>query len=147
MKLLLENSRYLVLIGVITSLIAAIAAFVWGIVKGAGIISSMVTTSGKDPLLAGAFVELLDAFLIAAALYIFAVALYELFIADLNLPTWLVIHNLDELKGMLVNVVILVMGITFLEHLIEWQHAEETLLFGLGIAAVSVVLILFKRNH
>ncbi len=142
MKSLLENSRYLVLIGVVMSLIAAIAAFVWGIVKGAGIISSMIVTAGKEPLLAGAFVELMDAFLIAAALYIFAVALYELFIADLNLPTWLVIHNLDELKGMLVNVVI-----TFLEHLIEWQHAEETLLFGLGIAAVSAALILFKRNH
>ena len=147
MKALLENSRYLVLIAVIMSLIASVAAFIWGVLRGIGLISSLITTAGKDPLLAGTFIELMDSFLVATALYIFAVALYKLFIEDLNLPAWLVIHNLEELKGMLVNVVILVMGITFLEHLSEWEHAEETLLFGLGVSAVSGVLIWFKRSH
>ena len=147
MKALLENSRYMVLIAVVVSLIASLAAFVWGVLRGVGIVSSLIASGGKDPLLAGSFIELMDSFLVAVALYIFAVALYELFIEDLNLPAWLVIHNLEELKGMLVNVVILVMGITFLEHLSEWEHAEETLLFGVGVSAVSGVLIWFKRSH
>ncbi len=147
MKQLLEQSRYLILVCVIASLAAAVAAFLWGVVKTATAIGNLIATSGKDPLAAFSLIELIDAFMIGTALYIFAIALYELFIGDLNLPPWLTVHNLDELKVTLANVIILVMAITFLEHLLQWTSPQDTFLFGLAVAAVAAVLIAFGRKR
>jgi uncharacterized membrane protein YqhA len=47
----------------------------------------------------------IDAFLIAIALYVFTVSIYELFVADLNLPDWMIAHNLDELKAKLSGII------------------------------------------
>ena len=45
------------------------------------------------------FVQIIDAFLIASGLLIFALGLYELFVGDIDLPAWLVIKDLDSLKA------------------------------------------------
>ncbi len=60
-------------------------------------------------------VEAVDAFLIAIAVYIISIGLYSLFIDDkLPLPKWLEVHNLEDLKGNLVSVVIAVLAVLFL---------------------------------
>jgi len=145
MKTLLEQSKYLVLIGVVASLVACVAAFGWGVVKTINVIGSLINTAGKYPNAAVSLIELMDAFLIAVALYIFAVGVYELFIGDLNLPQWLVIHDLQALKTKLVNVVILVMAIAFLQRFYEGRDPVDTLLSGVAVAVVSGVLIAFNR--
>jgi uncharacterized membrane protein YqhA len=86
----------------------------------------------------------MDVFLIATVLFIFAVGIYELFIGKLKLPDWLEIHNLHGLKVKISSVVIMVMGIIFLKHLVEWQDPQGTLFFGLGVAVVSAALIAFS---
>lgn len=91
-------------------------------------------------------IALLDAFLLAIVLYIFAVALYELFIGEIKVPPWLVIRNLDDLKLKLVSVIILVMAVTFLEHLVQWEKPLETLMFGAATALVLSSLILYMRT-
>jgi uncharacterized membrane protein YqhA len=73
------------------------------------------------------------------------VAIYELFIGDLTLTDWLVIHNLDELKSKLVSVIVLVIGLTFLEKFIEWHDPSAILQNGLAGALIVGVLILFVR--
>ena len=71
----------------------------------------------------------MDIFLIATVLFIFAMGMYELFIEKINLPEWLIINNLHDLKAKLSSVIILVMGITFLKHLVEWTDPQGTLYF------------------
>lgn len=144
MKKLLSNSRYLVLIAVIASIISAFAAFLWGGYKTYEIIYHAVGSIGDDDHAIGVeLISLMDTFMIATALYIFAVGLYELFIADLDLPEWLSIHNLHDLKAKLSGVIILVMAVNFLEHLVHWKDASATLMFGLSIAVVTASLIAF----
>jgi uncharacterized membrane protein YqhA len=87
---------------------------------------------------------LMDKFLIAAGLYIFAAAMYELFIGDLTLPAWLVVHNIHEIKTLLSSIIILVLAITFLEHVIEWSNPQGVLQMGIGIAVVIAALIAFN---
>lgn len=145
MKILLEKSIYLVLIAVVCSLAASAAAFVWGAVKTAGVVWHLMTNLGHDPSAGISLIALMDTFLIATALLLFAVGLYELFIREIALPAWLVIRNLHDLKVKLSSVIILVMGVTFLEHLVEWKDAQDTLLLGLAVAVVSAVLIAFSR--
>ena len=42
---------------------------------------------------------------------------------------------------LIATVIILVMGITFLKHLVEWSDPQGTLYFGIAVAAVSGALI------
>lgn len=145
MEKLLEKSRYLILIAIASSILASVAAFLWGATKTIAIILSLITSYGKDPLATIALIELMDTFLIATALFIFAVGMYELFIKDISLPEWLVIHNLHDLKTKLSSVIILVMAVTFLKHLVEWEDPQGTLFFGVAVALVSAALIAFSH--
>lgn len=145
MEKLLEKSRKLIFIAVISTLIASVAAFLWGALKTATIIMNLIMSYGKDPLAGIALIELMDTFLIATALFIFSLGMYELFINDINLPEWLVIHNLHDLKAKLGSVIILVMAVTFLKHLVEWKDPQGTLFYGIAIAVVSASLIAFSH--
>jgi uncharacterized membrane protein YqhA len=60
-----------------------------------------------------------------------------------SLPEWLIIRNLHDLKVKLSSVIVLVMGIIFLEHLVEWKDPQGTLFFGTAVAVVSASLIAF----
>lgn len=144
MARLLEKSRYLVLLAVVPSLFAATAAFLWGVWKTILVIIEIIVTQGKDPLTAVALIELMDKFLIAAGLYIFAVGMYELFIGELSLPEWLKVHNLHEIKSRLSSVIILVMAIVFLEHVVEWKEPQGTLFLAIAVALVTAALIAFS---
>ena len=143
MKKLIEKSKSLFLIAVASSLAASAVAFLWGMVKTISVIIDLVTSFGKDPLVAIDLIKLMDIFLIATVLFIFAMGLYELFIDNISLPEWLIITNLHDLKVKLGSVIILVMGITFLEHLVEWKDPQGTLFFGIAVAVVSASLIAF----
>jgi uncharacterized membrane protein YqhA len=90
-------------------------------------------------------IAVMDVFLIATALLIFSLGLYELFIGKLDLPKWLAIRNLDDLKDKLRGVIIFVMTVTFLEHLVLWQDAVATLKFAGAIAVVIVALVISAR--
>jgi uncharacterized membrane protein YqhA len=145
LKPLLERSRYLVVIAVLACLAGALGAFGWGAFKTWHALAFLFESGGKDPLGAIKFIELMDVFLIATALLIFAIGLYELFIEDVVMPPWLVIHSLQDLKAKLGSVIVLVLAVNFLSHLVEWQNGRETLEFGLAVAAVSATLIAFGR--
>ncbi len=144
MRKLLEKSNYLVLIAVFSSLLASVAAFVWGAVKSVKVIIDIIVNIGSESNFTVPLIEVMDIFLIATVLFIFSLGMYELFIGKLSLPQWLVIKNLHDLKVKLSSVVIMVMGIHFLKHLVEWQDPQGTLFFGLSVAVVSAALIAFS---
>ena len=145
LKRILESSRYLVLLGVLSSLAASLTVFLWGVWKTGAVIVTLLQSGGKDPLTVVRLIELMDKFLIAVGLYIFAVGLYELFIGDLDLPDWLVIHDLHDIKSRLSQILVLFMAVTFLEHLVEWKDPLATLYFALAITLVMGALIAFNR--
>ena len=145
---ILESGRYLILIAVVSTFIAALGTFLWGAYKtfeGVMLIIDSIT-KGADTSQAGIqMIAILDAFLLATILYIFAIALYELFISRLDVPEWLVIDNLDDLKLKLISVIILIMAVTFLEHLAQWKNALETMMFGISIAVVLIGLVFYSQ--
>jgi uncharacterized membrane protein YqhA len=143
MKKLLESSTRLILIVVVTALIAAVAALAWGVYQAGDTIVHLLKDF-NDPLIAVSFIEIMDAFLIAIGLYIFALVVYELFIGDLDLPAWLQIHTLYELKVKLVSVIVLVMGVKFLEKFAESKSAEDTLMIGIAFAVAAAALVGFS---
>ncbi|MFN4319293.1 MAG: YqhA family protein, partial [Aquificaceae bacterium] len=76
--------------------------------------------------------------------------LYELFVGKLNVPDWLKIESIDQLKAKLASVIILILAITFTKNVVKWKDPMETLLFGVAIAVVVGVLIFYykvKEEH
>lgn len=146
MKKTLESSRYMVLLAVVSSLAASLAAFLWGMYTAFTVVIHLIDTRGKDPIIAVEMLELMDKFLIAVGLYIFAIGIYELFIRDdLELPDWLAVHTLHDIKVRLSSIAMLVMIIAFAERVVQWDAPQATLYFGLAIAVVMAATVLF--NH
>ena len=143
MKIILEKSRYLAMVGVISLLLTSVAALAWGAVKAAYVVMLVINSFGADAAITVEFIKIVDSFLIATAILIFTVSLYELFIGELNVPEWMLAHDLYELKTKLSSMIVLVMAVKFLQKLIEVKDANELLLRGLATAVVSAVLIAF----
>lgn len=143
MKNILEKSRYLAMVGIVALLLASVAAFVWGALKTYRVIALVVSSLGTDKAITIGFIEIIDAFLIATAILIFTVSMYELFIDKVNAPDWMLAHNLYELKNKLSSMIVLVMAVKFLEKFMNGQDANELLLIAIATALVSAVLIAF----
>lgn len=97
-------------------------------------------------LLLGA-IEAVDIFLLATVLYVVALGLWELFVDDaVDLPAWLEIHSLDDLKSKLISVVIAVLSVLFLGTVIEKSEPMSIALTGAGIGIVIAALAFFLRS-
>jgi len=145
---LLASSRYLFIIGVVGSFILSLAMFVYGgIVTIQAVVQSFALTGiGAEgaTTLAVVAIEVVDVFLLATVFYIIALGLYALFIDDqLPLPAWLEIHNFDDLKGKLVSVIIVAMGVLFLGRLVTEEGQAGLLGYGVAIALVIASLTYF----
>jgi uncharacterized membrane protein YqhA len=143
MKFILERSKYLALVGVIALLFAAVAAFAWGTLKTVDTIFLVLSSMGRDKAITVELIEIVDSFLIATALLIFSVSLYELFIDKLELPDWMLAHDLYDLKTKLSSMIVLVMAVKFLEKLLDVKDAKALLQIGIATALMSAVLIAF----
>jgi uncharacterized membrane protein YqhA len=145
LKTILERSRYLAFIGIMSLLITSIAAFVWGAIKTYNVILLLITSLGADKKITIGFIEIVDTFLIATAILIFMLSLYELFIDKINVPDWMLAHDLYELKGKLSSMIVLVMSVKFLEKFMEGKDANELMHTAIAITLVSAVLIAFSH--
>ncbi len=146
MKTFLENSRYVVLVGIMGTFLAPLALFLFGL---AGVISAIWDgLAGSNPFSSSNIKELsivlvnaIDIFLLATVVYIIALGLYELFIDEsLNLPRWLEVHTLDDLKSRLLGVIVVLLPVTFLGKLVEWKQGQDILWLGLAVGAVLIAI-------
>ncbi|HEX9996104.1 MAG TPA: YqhA family protein, partial [Abditibacterium sp.] len=79
--------------------------------------------------------------------YITSIGLYELFIDDsIEVPAWLEIHTLDDLKVKLLGVVVTVLGVLFLGQIVTWDGQRELLGYGVSIAAVIGAITFYTRK-
>lgn len=146
----LSKSRFLVFIAVLGTLIGATTLLFYGAAETAGLIRQLFAPEG-DPLKAKAlilaFIELTDLFLLATVLYVIGIGLFELFIDDrLDLPNWLEIHDLDDLKEKLIGVLIVVMAVLFLGQVVTWDGERNLLPYGAAIALVIASLTWFVKQ-
>ena len=144
---IISASRYLIVVAVICIFITGMALLVYGASATYALVAHLFNggvnaKSAKALVLAA--IELVDLFLLATVLFVIAIGLYELFIDDnLQLPNWLEIHTLDDLKDKLIGVVIVVLGVLFLGQAISWDGQRDLLGFGTAIALVVAALTYF----
>jgi uncharacterized membrane protein YqhA len=140
----LERARYLAIIAVFGSLVSALVGFLIGTQKAVALAVRALRGLEENPSLR--LVQTMDSFLIGAALLLFALATYELFIDSLKLPDWLRVESLDDLKGKLAGIVVLVMAVEFLEQLTTETDMTALLKRAIAIALVAGVLTVFGRT-
>lgn len=143
MAKLLEKSKYVVLIAVVSLMVCSVATFGWGAVKTGRFVLSLLG-NGNETLIIVALLDVVDTFLIATVLFIFAIGLYELFVGPLTQPEWLYIDDLNKLKAKLSDVIVLFMAIKFLDKLLQAKDYQDTVLYALSVAIVAAVLIAFN---
>lgn len=148
MKKLLEKSRYTVILAVMSTLLGAILLFIHATISmiGTAIHMFKALVTNETYHVAAHMVGILDVFLLAVILYIFAIGLYELFIGDLDMPGWLNITDLDDLKKKLSSVIALMLAVIFLEHLSEWKDPQGTLYFAIAISIVIFSLVFYMKS-
>ncbi len=99
----------------------------------------------------GFFLLDIDLFLVGVTLLISAIGLYELFIRDIpsdhpaGLPSWLEIHDLNDLKSRVLAMIILVLSVSFVETAVDSPDGRQVLELGGGVALVIVALTVFMR--
>lgn len=157
----LWHSRLIVLLAVVASLASAVAMFFMASVDAWYMISHLFHYA--SPALGGAervalraetvthVVEMVDGYLLATVLLIFALGLYELFISKIdmaeeasNSSQVLVITSLDDLKSRLAKVVLMILVVRYFEHALSMHFATslDLLMFAGGIALLGLALYL-----
>jgi uncharacterized membrane protein YqhA len=154
MERLLLSARYLIVLAVLTSLVGAVAILIYGLIITLHIIGTLFLeeafTIEASKELALGFIEVLDLLFLGVVMYITALGLYRLFINQtFHLPHWLKIEEFEELKVILVGVVIVLLAVNFTGQVVDWHGTGEILTLGIAISMViaSIGLILYVRNY
>ena len=144
MKWLIEKSRYVALIGVLGLFACSLTAYGLGVYKTVNAVLAIATGEVKDDFALIALFDCLDSFLVATAMLVISVSLYELFIGALEVPDWMLVRNLNELKAKFTFVIIPVMAVKFLQKLLSGEGALDTLHYGAAVGAVALALAAFN---
>lgn len=148
------RTRFVVLLAIIAVMLVAVSLFLLGTIQAvlgiwhawSSVLQGALTEESQagTTQLTVEFLELVSVMLKAVVFYIIGVGLYSLFIAPLNLTVSLGVETLVDLESKVVSVVVVILGVTFLEHFIRWEKPTETLQFGAALALVVVALVLFQ---
>ncbi len=85
-----------------------------------------------------------DAILLGTVLLVIGYGLYELFIdADIDVPMWLRVNDLDDLKSKLIGVVVAIVAVVFVGVFVDSNRSEEVISYGVGAGALVVGLAIF----
>lgn len=139
------TSRFVALFAVLGTALSALAVYLYG--------AAFVVVTVWEAITHGApseeglkhltiqLVEATDAFLLGTVLYIVSIGFFQLFIdSDVDIPGWMRITNLDQLKSKLVGVIVVLLSVTFLGRVSNWQSGTEIAYLGVAVAVVIAAL-------
>jgi uncharacterized membrane protein YqhA len=143
----LSATRYVVLLGVIACALGALLCFIGALAQLALVAThalSGLDTTSEIKALTVSEIFLADVCLIATALFLVAVGLYELFISKIDFPVGVTVASLDDLKDKLLGVIVVALAVTFLAQITTWDGKTDLLSYGISIALVILALGAFS---
>lgn len=141
--LLLKLFTFLAVIGIIT---LAIGVYFYSFYEIGQVIKTIVFEKPGEGEVILKSLKAIDSVLIGVVFFIIGLGLFELFIGPIdNLPEWFHIKNIDQLKTMLIKVIVVVMGVSFTGRIVTWNGSSDLLNYGVGLAAVVFALSFFLQ--
>jgi uncharacterized membrane protein YqhA len=145
MRRLIEISRFAVVLPSVSSLIGGIVLMILG---SLGILKATIDTVLTRAPLKETIVSILtsvDAILLGTVLLVIGYGLYELFVdTNLEIPQWLEINNLDDLKAKLTGVIVAIIAVVFVGLLVDSRASGDVMNYGIGAGAVVLSLAAFS---
>jgi uncharacterized membrane protein YqhA len=144
MKRIMGLTRYAVFVPAIASIIGALLLMAQG---SWAMLMAVVDSVSDGYGLKETIVEVLtavDAILLGTVLLVIGYGLYELFIdANLDVPQWLRVYDLDDLKSKLIGVVVAIVAVVFVGVFVDSNRASDVISYGVGAGALVVGLAIF----
>ena len=144
MKRVLGLTRYAVFVPALASIVGALLLMAQGSVA---IVAAVISSIQDETKLKVTIVDVLtaiDAILLGTVLLVIGYGLYELFIdADIDVPLWLRVRNLDDLKSKLIGVVVAIIAVVFVGVFVDSNRASDVISYGAGAGAIVAGLALF----
>ena len=144
MKRIMGLTRYAVFVPAIASIIGALLLMAQG---SWAMLMAVIDSVSNGYGLKETIVEVLtavDAILLGTVLLVIGYGLYELFIdADLDVPQWLRVYDLDDLKSKLIGVVVAIVAVVFVGVFVDSNRASDVISHGVGAGALVVGLAIF----
>lgn len=144
MKHILGLTRYAVVVPAFASVIGALLLMAMGSIS---MVTVFIETFSSNLSLKETVVEVLtavDAILLGTVLLVIGYGLYELFIdEDIDVPLWLRVQNLDDLKSKLIGVVVAIIAVVFVGVFVDSNRAADVVSYGVGAGAIVAALALF----
>ena len=132
-------TRAMMLVAVVATFISSMALLVFGGVETYHFVETLIFDSASLGRAGGLLlaVEIVDIFLVATVVQVVSLGLYQLYFdQQTQLPAWLRVGTLDDLKIKLVGVTVTVLGVFFLGEAISWTGETAILYLGVAVAAV-----------
>jgi uncharacterized membrane protein YqhA len=150
MKPILRACRYLIIVAVIGCMFmfAVVTLYAAG---AAGNLVLEVLRGGfrlDDIALVTVYAfKVLDMFLIGTILYIVALGLAALFLdSEAALPGWFKVRELQDLKFVLAQSIVMAMLVGFLGDVLEWETGSDIAFVGGGVAVVIAAIAYMLRS-
>jgi uncharacterized membrane protein YqhA len=144
MRKLIGLTRYAVIVPSIAAILGALLLMAQGSIE---ILLVIVDAVLYDAYLKDTIVDVLtaiDAILLGTVLLVIGYGLYELFVdTRLEVPTWLQVADLDDLKSKLIGVVVAIIAVVFVGVFVDTNRAADVVSYGLGAGALVAGLALF----
>lgn len=136
----MHRLRFLAVPACLVLAFTSILTMGWSAAKAIDLARLLLTGgwTSDQPLIA--LLSVVDLILVATVQVIIALGLWELFINDLDLPDWLTVHSLSDLKRSLSEALVLVLAIKFFELLLT-SSALDALYYAAAVTLVSGVLV------
>ncbi len=144
MRKVLGLTRYAVIVPAIASIIGALLLMAQGSIEIVKVVIDAVISQAylKDVIVG--VLTAVDAILLGTVLLVIGYGLYELFIdSDLEVPAWLQVKDLDDLKSKLIGVVVAIIAVVFVGVFVDANRAAEVASYGLGAGALVIGLAVF----
>jgi uncharacterized membrane protein YqhA len=144
MKKIIGLTRYAVFVPAVAAIIGALLLMVQGSIE---IVKVAIDTVRDAATLKVTIVEVLtaiDAILLGTVLLVIGYGLYELFIdSAIEVPEWLRVENLDDLKSKLIGVVVAIIAVVFVGVFVDSNRAADVISYGVGAGALVLGLAIF----
>jgi uncharacterized membrane protein YqhA len=145
MNRVIAFTRFAVFIPAMASILGAVLLMIQGSVEMVRTVINAALNGTKLKLTIVEVLTAVDAILLGTVLLVIGYGLYELFIdEDLEVPVWLQVHDLDDLKSKLIGVVVALIAVIFVGVFVDSNRAEDVISFGVGAGALVTGLALFS---
>lgn len=153
----LWNFRFIILVVVFALLVSSLVAFYIGIHSTYEAVVEVIHGEATANMIIVYLISALDEFLLGIIMIIFSLGIYELFISKIDTlkgeeipyPNWLTFHSLDDLKGVLTKVLIIILMVYFFKSAVSMTFDTPLSILYLagGIVFIAIANYLSHKQH